>query len=279
MTNATATQAGKSRRVEKPAAKKRRGGVTGWVPNQHGAWVMVTLPLVIGLCYAGSLRGLPILVPLVIAWYTGYFAFFAFGLWAKAAAVRKAQYVTPLLVYGGICAAASIAVLAQAPHLLWWAAAFGPLVAIAAFEAIQKRPRSLASGISTVIAAALMVPVAVDAVSRPITPHMMAVTGLLAMYFSAMIPFVKTLIRNRGDQRYVIGSIVAHAVALVITGGLVYFGYLHWFTAVAMGAALVRAWWMPWQVARTGKRFSPKFVGNFEVIFTVAVVIGIALAP
>ena len=54
---------------------------TGWVPDQHGAWVMVTVPLVLGIALA---RPAWVHIPLALAWFCGYFAFFALGLWIKA---------------------------------------------------------------------------------------------------------------------------------------------------------------------------------------------------
>ena len=66
-------------KTQKKPRKKRKN--TGWVPDQHGAWVMVTVPLLLGVGLAGPSW---IHLPLAVAWMTGYFAFFALGLWVKA---------------------------------------------------------------------------------------------------------------------------------------------------------------------------------------------------
>ena len=240
---------------------------------------MVSIPVFLGLAYGWTTEAITILIPLVIAWYTGYFCFFAAGLWMKAATGRKQEFVTPALVYGSVSAAAAAAVLAQRPTLIVWAAAFGPLVVIAVYEAWKKRPRSLVSGESTVLASALLVPVMVTAAGKPVTGHLWGITIVLGMYFCTSIPFVKTLIRNRGDRAYFIGSVTAHAVAVAVTGGLVVLGWIGWFAVAAMLCALARAWWMPYYAGKKDMRWPPKKIGRIEIVFTVLVLIGVVLPP
>ena len=83
-------------KTQKKPRRKRKN--TGWVPDQHGAWVMVTVPLLLGVGLAGPSW---IHLPLAVAWMTGYFAFFALGLWVKARGPRKAAFRRPLATYGG----------------------------------------------------------------------------------------------------------------------------------------------------------------------------------
>ncbi|MBN9644126.1 YwiC-like family protein [Corynebacterium mendelii] len=265
--------------AHRPRPSRRKGPSRGWVPDQHGAWMMVSIPAILGLVYGWSTPALTILIPLVIAWYTGYFCFFAAGLWIKAAAKRKPDFLTPVLVYGAVCLAAAVCVLAQRPILVIWAAAFGPLVVIAVYEAWKKRPRSLASGESTVVASALLLPVMVMAAGKPISEHLWAVTAVIGMYFCTSIPFVKTLIRNRGERAYFIGSVASHAVAVAVTAYVAAIGWIHWLAVVAMLCALARAWWMPVHAEKNDMRWPPKKIGRIEIVFTVLVLIGVVLPP
>ena len=113
-------------KTQKKPRKKRKN--TGWVPDQHGAWVMVTVPLLLGVGLAGPSW---IHLPLAVAWMTGYFAFFALGLWVKARGPRKAAFRRPLATYGGVSAAASIIVVAMHPAVVLWGVVFAPLVGVA----------------------------------------------------------------------------------------------------------------------------------------------------
>ena len=67
----------------------------GWVPDQHGAWAMITIPVLMGVVIGGPhWRHLPLLV----AWWVGYFFFHAASLWVKSR--RKERYLPPMRVYG-----------------------------------------------------------------------------------------------------------------------------------------------------------------------------------
>ena len=142
-------------KTQKKPRRKRKN--TGWVPDQHGAWVMVTVPLLLGVGLAGPSW---IHLPLAVAWMTGYFAFFALGLWVKARGPRKAAFRRPLATYGGVSAAASIIVVAMHPAVVLWGVVFAPLVGVAVWEMYRRRPRSLLSGEATVLASCVMVPLA-----------------------------------------------------------------------------------------------------------------------
>lgn len=58
------------RSVSRNPRKRRRS--PGWVPDQHGAWFMVTVPAITGVILAPSWTA----VPLLLTWWLGYFTFF-----------------------------------------------------------------------------------------------------------------------------------------------------------------------------------------------------------
>lgn len=238
----------------------------GWVPDQHGAWVMVLVPVLMGsLFYPAWLQ-----VPLFVAWMAGYFAFFALSLLLKVRGPRRRRYVPALAVYGGTSIVASIATLAFRPSLLWFAPVFAPLVAIAVWEAYRRRPRSLASGISTVLASSAMLPVtavAGGAAAGDVWPH----TLITAMYFCGTIPYVKTLIRKKGDQHWLVGSVLYHLLCVLVVGALAWFGFAPWWVVVIFGAYALRAWWMPYSAGR-GRTWRPRDVGIGELFSTIALV-------
>lgn len=234
----------------------------GWVPDQHGAWVMVFLPFVLGVIIA---RPHLIHLPLFIAWLVGYFCFFAASLWLKARPNRKPHYLPPLITYGMVSALACLLTLWLNPHLLWFGLLFTTLVAVAAWEAIKRRPRSLASGIATVLASALMLPVTVAAAGAD-PWSVWARTLLVALYFCGTIPYVKTLIRNRNDPAWLQGSVGYHAVAFFLVSKLAWNQLVSWWALPVFLAYALRAWWVP----TMGRKWRPKEIGIGEMVSSAA---------
>ncbi|MBV7281900.1 YwiC-like family protein [Corynebacterium sp. 11A] len=260
-----------------PRPKRNRA----WVPDQHGAWVMVILPFLIGVFLAGVH---PLHIPLAIAWLSGYFCFFAAGLFLKVRTAtrgdRRAQYATPMYVYGAISALASLIVLVFQPQLIAFALLFGPLVAIAVWEAWNKRGRSLASGLSTVVASSLLVAVAC-AITDQLDRGVWITTLLLALYFAGTVPLVKTLIRDRGSRRMLAISLGMHVAAAVVAVGLFFAGEASWFTAIVFCLLVVRAAVLPTinnrRIAEGEAPLSAKKVGRWESLWTLLVTVAILL--
>ncbi|NLE56642.1 MAG: YwiC-like family protein [Lentisphaerae bacterium] len=278
--------------------KKRHKGISPWVPNQHGAWAMLVSPAVLGLVSGlvtwnreAEAGWTPAVVfpAVLVAWFFGYFAFFAFGLAAKARNPRRrAHYLTPVYVYGTVALAGIAVALLLQPALIWWAVPFAPLVAVAVWETIQGRSRSTLSGVSTTIASALLFPVLTmvgqgESASTPLSvPDMAWTSGLfLAIYFSGTIPFVKSMIREKGNRPYLAGSIAYHvaAVSLVLVG--ISFSGVGWgagcLMALTMTLALARAVLIP-RSANRGGAWPARRVGMAEVPILLAACLAVLLA-
>lgn len=275
--------------------RKRKRGISPWVPNQHGAWAMLIAPAVLGTVAAiiamvrdDDLSWHPLLaVPaILVAWFFGYFAFFAFGLVAKARTPeRKKQYAPPVFVYGAVSLVGIVVALAAQPQLVWWAAFFGPLVAIAVWETLRGRARSMVSGVSTTIASALLVPVLAmsgqDATIGNVAPAAWGAAIFLALYFSGTIPMVKTMIRERGNITVYWVSVIYHAVALALVVLVVVWGtpgaVATFFTVATMVIALFRAWWLP-RSAASGRKWTARDVGMAEVPLLLVACVGVIAA-
>lgn len=233
-----------------------------WIPDQHGAWVMVFLPFTLGVIIA---RPHLIHLPLLIAWLVGYFCFFAASLWIKARPNRKAQYLPALITYASISAVAVLITVWLSPQLMWFGILFAPLVVVAAWEAIKHRPRSLISGLATVLASALMLPVTVAAAGAD-PWSVWARTLLVALYFCGTIPYVKTLIRNRQDPAWLQGSVGFHAVAVFIVAKLAWNQLVSWWALPLFLAYGLRAWWIP----TMNRKWRPKQIGIGEMFASAA---------
>ncbi|MDO5726692.1 MAG: YwiC-like family protein [Bowdeniella nasicola] len=290
--------------------KKRRRGRSnsGWVPQHHGAWAMITLPPI-----AGMLIGGPRLshLPLLALWWVGYFFFFAASLWLKSR--RKARYFPPVRTYGIITIILGIIVLAVTPWLVVWVLWFAPLIAISLWLVLHRRERSVTNDLVTIIAACLMTLVAFDASLRPdpwwasaiydpagvlyptvwepslswggtpVTTQGWAwrVGAVLFVYFFGTVPHVKALIRERDNPWFTFASILYHLLALVgaavmVTRGWWPGGLAGSILLLAAGIALVRAIVMPWYQRRYAP-LSAKVIGQGELGLTLVVTIAIVM--
>ena len=194
----------------RPAPRKRRRS-PGWVPDQHGAWAMLAVPLTLGIVAGGPA---PVHVPLAVLWLIGYLAFYATGQWLRSH--RKARWFPPVRAYALACVPPGLAVLALRPDLLAWVPAFVPLLVVSLVLHDRRADRSLLNDAVTVVAACLMLPVAAAAgtAGADARPDVWAATALTAAYFLGTVPYVKTLIRERGSRRWYAGSVAYHVALL-----------------------------------------------------------------
>jgi len=213
-----------------PGARRRRG--PGWVPNEHGAWAMLVVPVVVG----GVLTGVTWRTALLlVAWLVAYLAFHATALWLRAS--RRPRYWPPVRAYGAAVAVLGLGLVLSAPGLLRWAPAFVALLATSLACSARRADRSWLNDGVTVGAAMLMTLVAAGLGSDgspgagrlggtwvppgASDPAAWAATGVLAAYFFGTVPYVKTLLRARGDRTVLAVSIGYHAALVVLAGGVV----------------------------------------------------------
>jgi hypothetical protein len=252
------------------SARRRRPA--GWLPRQHGAWAMLTVPLVAGVWLVGAA---PVHLLLGAFWLTGYLAYHAAGRWLRA--VRRDRERAPLLTYGGASLVLGLGVVLAAPHLLWWLPAFVPLLIVSLWWTARGAERSLCNDVVTVLAAGLLTPVAVDAVAGPgaalAEPAVLAITTLVTGYFLGTVLYVKTMIRERGDRRYRLASLGYHLVGLAGTLGLVAGGAACATVAAVWVVLVARAVAGPAVNARRTAPLRPVVVGVGEIVLSIAVLV------
>ncbi|MDO4792390.1 MAG: YwiC-like family protein [Buchananella hordeovulneris] len=273
---------------------RRKRGAKAWIPDQHGAWAMLILPPLLGAFTAGfNWHHLPFL----LAWWGGYFLYQAWAKWVKVRGPRKAEYRAPLAVYGAVTGVGAVVSVATAPALLWWGAALAPLIAVAAVEVLRHNERSLLSGISTVLAAGLTLPIAVSL--GPNKPHFSTPLGtpgagmsdaawigtaILTAYFLGTVLHVKALIRERNSTAYWVATSLWHdvialsAVAIAMSGPV-------WLSVRPLALWLQVPLWIglaarTWTMVRNqhrGKRYTPKQIGVPEI--AISLVVGASVVP
>lgn len=249
--------------------KSRRS--QGWMPNQHGAWFMLFIPPLMGLILQPSWAALPLL----ITWWAGYFTYFAITIWVKGR--LRTKHLPPVLTYGAITALTGIAALITQWQLIAWLPIFAPIIAVAVYETIKRRERSLVSGWSTVLAAAMMLPT-VASISTSGTPAAVSAdlwwaTAWFALYFGGSIYYVKTLIRDFGNRSRFIQSVGFHAAVFIGAVALAVAQPHTWPVAVVGALLAARSYAVPHIAQRRGKCIPPKYVGMIDGLVTVFVVV------
>lgn len=272
-TNRSQAKAASTRpeRSTRSNTKQKSRRAQGWMPNQHGAWFMLFIPPLMGMILQPSWAALPLL----ITWWAGYFTYFAITIWVKSRLRKK--HLPPVLTYGAITALAGIAALITQWQLIAWLPIFAPIIAVAVYETIKRRERSLVSGWSTVLAAAMMLPT-VASISTNGTPAAVSAdlwwaTAWFALYFGGSIYYVKTLIRDFGNHARFIQSVGFHAAVFIGAIALAVAQPHTWPVAVVGALLAARSYAVPRIAQRRGKRIPPKYVGMVDGVVTVFVVV------
>ena len=280
---------------------RRQPGRKAWVPNQHGAWSMLALPPVVGWVVGGFSWVNLLLVP---AWWGAYLTYWAWSQWLRTRSPRRRRLILlPLQVYTFFTGLLGLITLVAAPYLIGWAVPLVPLFAVALWEVWQGRERSLLSGLSTTAAASLMAavtyqlavggaggllgldPVAGLPGSSPngeLTgwSWMWLVTGLTAAYFCGTVPYIKSMIRERFNNRLLAGTVAWHAAVAAATLWAAAGGLLPWAHALLWVALAVRSLVLPrmqWRLVRQRHRgLRPGTMGVVEVVFCVLFLLTVA---
>lgn len=278
----------------------------GWLQDQHGAWPMALLPIILGSLIGGWTLAH---TALFVAWFAGFHVFNAATLWAKARSrvSRRRQYEKALLTWLAVAGFFGVIVLVSVPAVLWWVPFFVPLIAGAGWEAWQKNERALLARVTTILASTLMLPLAVwlsEAAADP-SPFegfgswsafadSLSLTSsyeagyrvwpmaiLLGAYFLATVPYVRCLIRGRRDRRWFVGSVLFHLL-IAVTVTILWAG--GWAEAALTTLPMVALWWVLTARAylvpvaqQRGARVRPGHIGAGEFVLTavlVAVLLG-----
>lgn len=254
------------------------------MPNQHGAWAMLLLPALVG-SVAARPQWWHLL--LVAAWFAGYLAFFATGLWLRAR--LKARYLPPVRAYAVVTLVLGGGTVLLEPAVLRWAVVYAPLLAVSLGFSWRRADRSVVNDLLTVVAAGLMAVVAhapgarLDALPAAAwlpggdEPRAWLLAVVLVAYFAGTVLYVKTMIRERGNPQMYRASVGYHAAV----AGLAMLPALGWPLSLDRGAAVALLVLMVLLVVRAAvvpRRWptaTPKAIGIGEI--GVSVALGVVL--
>jgi hypothetical protein len=219
------------------------------VPDQHGAWAFLLLPVVLGVAAGGWA---PAVLALVVAWVAAYP--FAWALTGLLAAPRPERFRRALVVWSLVAVPSAVVAAVLRPWLLFVGTAYLALFAVNLWFARQRRERALANDLVLVAECAVMVPVVagVAAADGWVPPAAaMTATDVLVLALACGLTLVgstlhvKSLIRERRDPRYARASrwyAVASvaAVSTAVAGTDVDWPLVVPFVVLAVRAYLVR---------------------------------------
>ena len=283
---------------------RRQPGRRAWVPGQHGAWSMLVMPAIVGWVVGGFSWVNLLFIP---SWWGAYLTYWAWSQWLRTRSARKrALLLVPLIVYTAWTGLLGLVTLVAAPYLLQWLVPMLPLLAIALWEVWRGRERSLPSGLATTAAASLIAAVTYSLAVRGAGgflgtggndaalpgaspngglhgwPWMWLVTASTAAYFCGTVPYIKSMIRERFNNRLLGATVAAHAVAAAVAVWLAAGGWLPWLHAALWVVLAVRSLVMPlWQWRLVRKRHRPLRPGTMglvevvlEVVFLISITTG-----
>jgi hypothetical protein len=233
---------------------------------------MLAVPLLLGVAAS---RPDPWQLVLAAAAVAGYLASATWQAWMRAR--RRPSFLLSLRVYGGaFVVLAAVLVVAHPPVAL----AAVVVVPAAAFALLGARPgarREFGDTLAQVAEALVLTPVAAY-VSGTVDPPTVAVyTAISAAYLVATVLVVRSVLRERGNTAFAVGSIAYHA-ALIAAAAI----WLPPAYAVVAGGLTARAIALPViqrRLAGTAKPLRPVQVGAVEAVAALAVVIVAFIVP
>ncbi len=263
----------------RPAGRIRHGRASGgWVPNQHGAWAMLVAPWLVGFSMVLRTGG-PVASSLLLlaTWIVGYFAFFATSQWLRSR--RKPRFVPAVRTYTVAAGLLGLALLSLRPGWLSWGIAFIPLVSLSLWLSWRRRDRRLMSGAVTVAAASLlpMVMTSEGLFAWTVPPEAVGLSLVCFGYFFGTVLYVKTILRERGSQKWVIVSVLWHlqcaSLAFLLPGTLPQVLLASFFALMT-----ARAWIVPWLGPLRRRNFSARAVGLGEFAATALLLVVLLIA-
>lgn len=241
------------------------------VPQQHGAWAFLIVPLVLGaLLGAGTWAGLVFAIAWIAAYPASYFGGRALvyrlrrGSWT-----RKARTELTSAAPWALAAAIGAAVLVvRQPALLLAGAGMAVVWTVSLWLTWHGRERGVVNDLLMVALAAaapwLMWFSGADP-SDAVPSGIVLACAVTALFFTGSVLHVKSLIREADDRRWHAASIAYHVAALALAA------WLGLWLLLPFGVALVRT-----VVMRPPLR--PAVIGAVEIVTSVLLVIGTLLA-
>lgn len=228
-----------------------------WVPREHGAWAILAVPLLLGVAAAGAT---PAHVLLAVAAVSAYLSSVPFIDWLRT---RRPELLRPAAAFGLALAASGIPLVVQHPVLVVVAALVAGAGLATAALTVTGHPKSVLVSLLEVSQAIALVPAAAIVAGTLDAPATWRATLAAGLYLAGSVLVVRSMIRARGDARFLAASIGFHAAGVVLTALFLPLPY-----AVLAAALLARAVALPALATRLAagpRRLRPFHIGLVEI--------------
>lgn len=237
-----------------------------WIPRQHGAWAMLLLPVLLGVAAS---RPSAWQLAVAGAALAAYLASATAQTWSRSR--RPPAYRLPIAVYGSIAAVLGALLLAAFPPLALAGIVVVPTAAIVLRGAQPGTRRDLVNSLAQVVQALVLVPVTTWVSGAWDPARVGAFTLVAAGYQLGAVLVVRSVLRERGNNRFLALSLGFHA-ALVAAAAV----WLPPAYAVVAAGLLARAAALPAlqrRLAQGSRPMRPVHVGVTEIVASIAVVV------
>jgi len=248
------------------AGAARETGSRLWMPHQHGAWAMLAVPLLLGVAASRPDAWQLVLAAAAVA---GYLASATWQAWMRAR--RRPSFLPSLRLYGAAFAVLAAVLVVTHPGLVM---AGVVLVPAAAFSLAGARPgarREIGDTLAQLLQAIVLAPAAAYVSGAFDPPRVAAYTIVAAAYLVGTVLVVRSVIRERGNTPFAVGSVAFHVALVVVAAALLPPAW----AVVAAGLA-IRAAALPWVQRRravTAHPLRPVQVGAVEAVAAIALVV------
>lgn len=237
-----------------------------WIPRQHGAWAMLTVPPVAGAVLGGLSGWDGVLLP---AWLLAYAAAYHAQEYVRLRRIspnpRAARrHRAPAAAFAAGLAVLGAALALARPWLIA-AAAMTPFFAVNIVYAYRNDERATLNGLAAVIPACAMLLVSYRLGAGHLDAAAWSAAAACLLYFAGSVLYVKTMIRERRSRAYRLASGAYHGLSVIAAALL-----QPWLAAV-FGFYLVRALVLP------GRGLKVPVVGAVEIVNSAVLLAAVLL--
>ena len=251
---------------------RRVSGHRLWIPRQHGAWAMLLLPVLLGVAASSPDPWQLAVAGLALA---AYLASATAQTWSRSR--RPPEYRLPIAVYGVAAAIFAALLLARFPELALAGLIVVP-TGIVVFRGAQPGTRrDLANSLLQVVQSLVLVPVTAWVSGDWDLARVAAYTGVAAGYQLGVVLVVRSVLRERGNERFARLSAGFHLALVVAAAVLLPLPYV--LLAAGLTARAIALPIAQRRMASGPKPMRPVHVGIVEIVASLAVVITGFLAP
>lgn len=222
------------------------------ISNQYGAIVMALLPFLYGL-FSRELIWQDIF--LLLSWSSLYlFTYPFFNLFKGGNKVRDQKWA---IYYGLASLLLAIPVLFYHWLVIYAIIAMQPFIAISIYFVKKKEERHLLNDFAG-IAIFAIAGVMAYGFNHPLDKHSFAILLYPSSFFIGTTLYIKSMMRERKNPRYLKASILFHGVLVVI-----FACFNNPYLAFAFVPSFIRAYWLP------KKKLSVKRIGLIEILISL----------